>query len=141
MTNSFYSLLLTKISYMKKKSIYLLLMLCLGLAGYGQSHNSRQSDLTNYVAIENQSGIEVSYVFDNSDNPSYFFVKITNRGSKEQTVEFKVANQESVQVSASHQPMKIKPGESFEYNDLTMIISLNEESNYSAFKTSLSIKE
>ena len=100
-----------------------------------------QTQSLDYVAIENQSGIQVSYVYDNADNPTYFFVKITNTSTAEHTVEYQLNDAKAGKVSQSYAPLKLKAGESFIANDMTMAIPITRETKLSDYTASLTIKK
>ncbi len=126
---------------MKKNSFLLIIMIFLGFAGYSQSNNSSQTKAADYVAIENQSGIQVSYVYNNTEKPEYFFVKITNLSTREQTIEYDLLNSKDEKLTGSYVPIKLGAGESFIANDLTMAIPVNPETKLSNYSTTLTIKK
>ena len=125
---------------MTKNTLLLIFALTLGLFAHGQSTTSSDTHETDYVAIQNQSGIQVSYVYDNPDNPTYFFVKLTNNGTADKSVDFLLANQNAEEVSRSYAPIVVKAGESFLCNDMTMAIPVKAETKLADFSTSLTIQ-
>ena len=126
---------------MKKYIFTLLFMTCIGFLGYGQSNSVSQNQTADYVAIENQAGIQVSYVYDNAENPQYFFVKITNISTTKQTVEYTLLNNADVKLSESYAPLNLEAGESFIGNDITMAIPVNSQTKLSNYSTTITIKK
>ena len=122
-----------------KKTFLLLIMMSFGFAAFSQSKSPSQS--VDYVAIEDHSGIQVTYVYNDTENPKYFFVKITNLSSTKQTVEYKLLNNADEKLSESYDPLTLDAGESFIGNDMTMAIPVNSETKLSNYSTSLTIKK
>ena len=118
----------------------MILLTGLMFASFGQSQNATQQKTADYIAIEDQSGIQVSYVYDNPESPTCFFVKITNQSLSDQTVEYQILNTDADKVATSYAPIKIKAGESFTANDLTLAIPIKKGTKLSNYSTLLTIK-
>ena len=117
----------------------MILLTGLMFASFGQSQNATQQKSADYIAIENQSGIQVVYV--NSDAKDAFTIKFTNTSSKSVTLAYAVfSNVTSAELFHAKKDITLKPGETLSSAKYHEFVTLSKGEKFEDYVVTLTIK-